>query len=92
MRCQEFFQGLASAYPSFAPWTTPAYSNIAFQLLAYALENITGRSFTDSLQSKVVGPLGLNATYYAWAPQSVGIIPREAGSTGWFDYLGDESP
>jgi CubicO group peptidase (beta-lactamase class C family) len=88
----EFFEGLANVYPSFAPWKTPAYSNIAFQLLSYALENITGVPFIESLTDKVLTPLGLDNTYYYTANQSIGIIPRRVEDTSWYDYIGDESP
>lgn len=83
---------MKTIYPSFAPWKTPAYSNIGFQLLAYALENITGRNFTTSLNDKVLGPLNLKNTYYRNPPQSVGIIPRNFRETSWQAYLGDASP
>ncbi|KAM7202250.1 beta-lactamase/transpeptidase-like protein [Rhypophila sp. PSN 637] len=87
----QFFEGLAKAYPAFAPWKTPAYSNIAYQILAYALEQITGKPFKEVLEQNVLKPLGLDHTYYDEAPESVGIIPRESG-TGWHYYLGDENP
>ncbi|KAI0132808.1 beta-lactamase/transpeptidase-like protein [Xylariales sp. AK1849] len=89
---EKFFEGLKTAYPSFAPWTTPAYSNIAFQILSYALENITGKSFISSLTDSVLTPLNLNRTYYYSANESVGIIPREVNETSWNVYIGDESP
>lgn len=79
-------------YPSFAPWKTPAYSNIAYQLLSYALENMTGRPFIDSLTDRVLKPLHLNSTYYYYANQTVGIIPRDVNLTDWKVYIGDESP
>lgn len=88
----EFFQGLGTLYPQFAPWKTPAYSNIAFQILAYALENMTGRPFNESLYNNVMQPLDLQNTYYYRANESLGIIPRDVNKTGWLDYLGDESP
>ncbi|KAI0161091.1 beta-lactamase/transpeptidase-like protein [Hypoxylon sp. FL1284] len=87
----QFFEGIANSYPSFAPWKTPAYSNIAFQLLSYALERITGRAYVGSLNAKVLNPLGLRHTFYYGANESLGIIPREVGS-GWKAYIGDESP
>ncbi|KAK8027906.1 hypothetical protein PG991_004962 [Apiospora marii] len=87
----EFFEGIENAYPSFAPWKTPAYSNIAFQLLAYALETMTGRSFVASLNATVLEPLKLGHTYFKTPPDRVGIIPRAEGS-GWRADIGDESP
>ncbi|KAK8050326.1 beta-lactamase family protein [Apiospora phragmitis] len=88
---KQFFEGIANAYPSFAPWKTPAYSNIAFQLLSYALETMTGRSFVASLNVTVLNPLNMRHTYYDNPPDSVGIIPRATGS-GWRANIGDESP
>ncbi|KAI1876730.1 uncharacterized protein JN550_000802 [Neoarthrinium moseri] len=88
----QFFAGLENTYPSYAPWKTPAYSNIAFQLLSYALENITGRSFISSLNQTVLRPLDLRDTYYYTANETVGIIPRAVNDTKWNVYIGDESP
>ena len=58
-------------YPSYPPWESPTYSNIAYQLLSYALENITGRAFADILQADVIKPLNLQRTYYDSAPSEV---------------------
>ncbi|KAK7951086.1 beta-lactamase/transpeptidase-like protein [Apiospora aurea] len=88
----QFFEGIANSYPSFAPWKTPAYSNIAFQLLAYALEKMTGRPFLTSLNERVLNPLDLRHTYYRDPPERVGVIPRNISQTGWRAYIGDESP
>ncbi|KAK8137853.1 hypothetical protein PG984_001233 [Apiospora sp. TS-2023a] len=89
---KQFFEGIEQSYPSFAPWKTPAYSNIAFQLVAYALEKMTGRSFVASLNATVLNPLNLRHTYYYNPPDRVGVIPRAVGQTGWRAYIGDESP
>ncbi|KAK8113963.1 beta-lactamase/transpeptidase-like protein [Apiospora kogelbergensis] len=89
----QFFEGISTAYPSFAPWKTPAYSNIAFQLVAYALEKMTGRSFVASLNATVLDPLNMRHTYYYNPPEKVGIIPRgDVWQTGWKAYIGDEAP
>ena len=89
----EFFEGLTKAYPSFAPWKTPAYSNIAYQLLSYAVENISGKKFEDIVKDRVMKPLGLNRTYYQSPDESVGMIPRiNATGTGWYFDLCDENP
>ncbi|KAK3328786.1 beta-lactamase/transpeptidase-like protein [Apodospora peruviana] len=89
----EFFNGLLQVAPSYAPHTTPAYTNTGFQILAYALESIKGKSFKSMMEESVLRPLGLNRTYYNNAPARVGIIP--GGSTAdanWDFQLGDESP
>lgn len=42
---------------------TPGYSNVAFQLLAYAAENITGMPFPEIVTSQLIDPLDLSRTY-----------------------------
>jgi CubicO group peptidase (beta-lactamase class C family) len=88
----EFFNGLLQVVPSFAPFTTPAYANTAFQILGYTLESIKGTSFRSMMEDSVLKPLGLNHTYYASPPDSVGIIPGSAKESGWAYQLGDEDP
>lgn len=39
-----------------------AYSNIAYTLLGYALEDLTGKTFEDILRETITGPLGLDDT------------------------------
>ncbi|KAH8732061.1 beta-lactamase/transpeptidase-like protein [Phaeosphaeriaceae sp. PMI808] len=87
-----FFKGLDIMYPSYAPWQTATYSNVAYQLLAYALENITGKKFKDILTDRIIKPLGLNRTYYEDAPESVGVIPGTVKETYWSVNLGDANP
>ena len=88
----EFFNGLLQVYPSYAPYTTPAYTNTGFQILAYALESIKGKSFESMMQESVLRPLALNRTYYRNAPRNVGIIPGNASDSNWDYQLGDENP
>ncbi|KAK4187919.1 D-alanyl-D-alanine-carboxypeptidase/endopeptidase AmpH [Podospora australis] len=89
----EFFQGLLQAYPSYAPFTTPAYTNTGYQILAYALESIKGdKKFGDMMQDSVLNRLGLNHTYYVYANESVGVVPGNASDAGWYWQLGDENP
>jgi CubicO group peptidase (beta-lactamase class C family) len=79
-------------YPSNPPWQTATYSNVAYQLLAYALENISGKKFADILTDRVIKPLGLNRTYYETPPERVGVIPGTVKDTYWNVSLGDASP
>ena len=51
--------------PKFAP-STPGkafYSDTNFQLLGAVIEAITGGTFEDALQERILGPLGLDDTY-----------------------------
>ncbi|KFZ03606.1 hypothetical protein V502_10808 [Pseudogymnoascus sp. VKM F-4520 (FW-2644)] len=65
-------------HPALAPSWGPAYSNMAFSLLAYALEDMTNSSLSDLLTSEVIDPLGLKSTYYANAPLDQGVVPYSA--------------
>jgi len=88
----EFFNGLLQAYPQYAPFTTPAYTNTGYQLMAYALESIKGKPFETLMRESVLNPLGLKHTYLANAPASEGIIPGSRQDAGWDFQLGDENP
>lgn len=79
-------------YPSFLPWQTASYSNIGYQLLAYALEAMTNRTFVDILYDRVIKPLDLKSTYYEYAPTSVGIIPTDSIEDYWWVNLGQAGP
>jgi CubicO group peptidase (beta-lactamase class C family) len=76
-------------YPSYPAWSTPTYSNVGYQLFAYALESITGKPFAEVLYNKVLTPLNLTNTFYWWANETLGIIPGTVNSTQWSAYLGD---
>lgn len=60
------------------------YSNLAYQILAYALEAMTGKSFEESLQSSLLDPLGLERTSLE-APKSNdnAVIPENEALSWW---------
>ncbi|KAI0514705.1 beta-lactamase/transpeptidase-like protein [Xylaria bambusicola] len=88
----QLFAGLSIIPPSFAPSQTPAYSNLGYQLLAYALEGITGKPFAQMLQTEILQKLGLNHTYYLRTPPAeLGVIPP-GNEMGWNFSLGEASP
>ena len=79
-----FFQGLQSLHPITAASNTPVYSNIAFQILSYAIEAMTSRSFEDSLKQAVLRPLNMTRTYLE-PPKNIdnAIIPTDPGASWW---------
>ncbi|KAI0194317.1 beta-lactamase/transpeptidase-like protein [Xylaria flabelliformis] len=88
----QLFAGLSIVPPSFASSHTPGYSNLGYQLLAYALEAIKGRSFSEMLESDILQKLGLNHTYYHPAPpRRLGVIPP-GNDAGWDFSLGEANP
>ncbi|KAH8727661.1 beta-lactamase/transpeptidase-like protein [Phaeosphaeriaceae sp. PMI808] len=88
----EFLEGVARMYPSYPPWQTATHSDVGFQLLAYALENISGKKYTDILDERIIKPLQLNCTYLDYAPASVGIMDGLIEDSYWDVSLGDANP
>lgn len=73
--------------------TTPIYSNIAFQILGYVLESITGESFKSSFDESIVSKLKLNGTSYALPKNGGrGVVPSAAFESLWAIDLGDFTP
>ncbi|RSL85883.1 hypothetical protein CEP51_003100 [Fusarium floridanum] len=91
---QEFFQALMALHPVTAPFNMPIYSNPAFQILAYALEAMTNKTFSKVFESSIVRPLHLNATYLSTPPITDNlnaIIPGDEIESGWRIDVGDET-
>ncbi|KAI1759370.1 beta-lactamase/transpeptidase-like protein [Hypoxylon sp. FL1150] len=87
----QFFSGLANVPPSFQPSWTAGYSNMAFQILAYALEAITQKPFATMLQEDVIDKLGLQRTFYTKPDDTLGVIPQGSGNQ-WAYSIGEASP
>jgi CubicO group peptidase (beta-lactamase class C family) len=78
--------------PVFAAFQTPIYSNSAFQLLAYALESITGKDFGVLMEEGLFKPLNLSQTSYSQPDDSLGVILGNRTTTYWDSDLGDLWP
>jgi CubicO group peptidase (beta-lactamase class C family) len=78
----EFFNILLKDDLSWQPGTKAAYSDTAYILLGYALENITGKAYEEIVRGKITQPLGLNNTGFETPELGRGAIP--AGMQ-WFD-------
>jgi hypothetical protein len=62
------------------------YTNLAYQILAYALENMTDTSFPELINGTILFPLSLTSTYYPLAPSSAtvnAIIPFN-DTSAWY--------
>lgn len=87
----EFFQGITGKSPVYLPGTTPSYSNAGFQILAYALEGITGKKYQEILNKSILKPLHMNQTSLATPPDSnIGVILGDTNSTGWAINYGED--
>lgn len=79
--------------PTFPAEASAAYSNVAYMLLAWALEGISGKDWESLLADNVLGPLGLQSTFYTTPNDtSNGVIPGNASAAGWSNRLGIEGP
>ena len=56
----EYFKNSAPVAP---PATTPVFSNAGYIILAFALESITNRSYSDLLSSSILEPLNMQGTF-----------------------------
>lgn len=89
----EFLLGVTAADPFTSTFSTPVYSNAAIQILAYALEGMTNKSFKDSFNTALVQPLNLSRTFLNKPPNNINaIIPGDELSSLWGFDIGDEAP
>ncbi|KIX01720.1 uncharacterized protein Z518_09446 [Rhinocladiella mackenziei CBS 650.93] len=90
---REFFKGISSFRPVAPTSHTPIYSNIAYQILAYAVEGMTNRTFKDSLQSSILDPLGLKRTSLEAPPKKDNVVIPEGEDLSWWSVTtGGASP
>ncbi|MGH4031335.1 serine hydrolase domain-containing protein [Actinomycetota bacterium Odt1-20B] len=59
--------------PSFEPGSNWGYSNTNYALAGMVIEKVTGRSYEDEVQQRIVGPLGLTATT---VPRTASAMPQ----------------
>jgi CubicO group peptidase (beta-lactamase class C family) len=75
--------------PVEAAFSTPIYSNGAYQILTYALEAITNRTMSDMITNDVFCPLEMGDSSYALENGTAGVIPGSVALSGWNMPLGD---
>lgn len=89
----ELFSYLLKQHPVFPTAHSPSYSNVAYTLLGYAQQAITGTPVGDAITKNIFGPLGMAHSSFQDTPSSGGVIPGgNASETGWGDDLGPTSP
>ncbi|KAE8389621.1 beta-lactamase/transpeptidase-like protein [Aspergillus alliaceus] len=87
---EAFIFGLVKEHLTFPPGMAPAYSNAAYQLLRYVMENITGLDFPSMFQNSIVKPLDLNSTSLLTPKDpNFEIIPVNETVSVWDFDLGD---
>lgn len=89
----DFFTAILEERPVVPTWHTPIYSNIAFQILSYALENITAIPFNQSFRKGIITPLGLKDTFLQLPPTTnKSIIPYNQSWSNYDWNMRDEAP
>ncbi|KAK9771000.1 putative Beta-lactamase/transpeptidase-like protein [Seiridium cardinale] len=88
-----FFEDFSFQHPVTESWLTPVYSNTNYQILSYALENITRKTMEDIFTHSLVKRLDLNGTYYAKpATMDSSFIPINSTISWWDGNTLDETP
>ena len=86
----DFFNGFTKRHPVYAPFTTPVYSNTAFQILGYVIENVTGQAYEEAVETDIFKPLNLSRTSLKRPGNpSWGVIP--VGDSWWDTEQGGQS-
>lgn len=89
----EFFSNNLFRGPNSGPFATPVYANLPYQILSYALENITNTPFTDLFQSYLVDKHNLTSTSFTVpASSNASIIPVNATTSFYNVDFAESSP
>ncbi|KAK6526123.1 hypothetical protein TWF281_011160 [Arthrobotrys megalospora] len=82
---QQLLDGLTKAHPVTAVGERAVYSNLAFTLISFALQNATGKNYSTLLDELVIQPLNLTNTGASPGDASKAVIPPV--DNGWgLDY------
>ncbi|KND90810.1 hypothetical protein TOPH_04614 [Tolypocladium ophioglossoides CBS 100239] len=86
----DFLKGMTKSYPVVAPMERPAYSNIAYTILVMAIEEATGKNYTQLVENIVAKPLDLQNTVPSPGDDKRAVIPP--GDSGWGADYGYNAP
>ncbi|KAM3497194.1 hypothetical protein MY10362_009447 [Beauveria mimosiformis] len=82
MAALDFISHMIGAHPMTAPMERPAYSNVAFNVLALALEAATGKSYTQMAKEMFSTRLGMKDTLPSPGCDHKGVIPSVESNWG----------
>ena len=85
---EKAMQYVLQTWPVSQSFQTPNYSNMAFQILAYAVEKITGTPFPDLVTQQLIEPLNLTRTFVTNPDDESNAVIE----SGWDLYFGDVAP
>ena len=75
-RNAEFLDSVKAKEPLYAPNQKSTYSNVAFNLLGLALENVTGLSYGQYMAKSIFEPLEMSSTSLEKPDDSVAVLPK----------------
>ncbi|KAL4926688.1 serine hydrolase domain-containing protein [Aspergillus undulatus] len=83
----EFFENAVKRPPVVSTSSSPVYSNDAFQLLGYVIEEMAGEKIRHQVDKRLIERLELTRSSYSKPADRVGIIPGPLNATAWdMDY------
>lgn len=74
--------GMLKSNPTSELMTQPAYSNVAFSLFILAVEQATGKNYTQLIRELISEPLGLQNTFPSLGDSQKAVIPPVESTWG----------
>lgn len=71
----DLIRSVKAAHPIFAPNQESTYSNIAFELIALAIANVTNQTYESYIDDAIFKPLGMSKSTFSKPDDSAGVIP-----------------
>ncbi|KAI1748962.1 beta-lactamase/transpeptidase-like protein [Xylaria castorea] len=89
----ELFSYILNQRPLYPTAHSPAYSNVAYTLLGYAQQAITGTPLSNAVTTNIFEALAMANSSFSLKPSSGGVIPGgNESQVGWNEDLGPTSP
>ncbi|MDA2434948.1 serine hydrolase [Bacillus cereus] len=82
---EEFVKMGISLPPDFAPGKGWSYSNTGYVLLGILIEKVTGNSYAEEVENRIIEPLDLSNTFL---PGNSSVIPGTKHARGYFQLDG----
>ncbi|CAM4340339.1 D-alanyl-D-alanine carboxypeptidase [Bacillus wiedmannii] len=82
---EEFVKMGVSLPPDFAPGKGWSYSNTGYVLLGILIEKVTGNSYAEEVENRIIEPLDLSNTFL---PGNSSVIPGTKHARGYFQLDG----
>ncbi|MED3125858.1 serine hydrolase domain-containing protein [Bacillus wiedmannii] len=88
-RAEELVKMGISMPPDFAPGKSWSYSNTGYVLLGILIETVTGNSYAEEIENRIIEPLGLSNTFL---PGNSSVIPGTKHARGYIQLDGASEP